>query len=108
MPAVPKKRLQLLEPGLLGKQAPWGRKGALHLREQSLWEQDLPITAGEVVAEWVGAMVSVMTARKLLELGPTVCWRQKAAERDSKLSETHYSHFHVVSSEIHVLPSLQC
>lgn len=47
MSAVPKKRLQLLEPELLGEQAPWGREGALHLREQSLWEQDLPIAAGE-------------------------------------------------------------
>lgn len=73
MSAVPKKRLQLLEPELLGEQAPWGREGALHLREQSLWEQDLPIAAGEVVVECVGTMVSVMAARKLLELGPRVC-----------------------------------
>lgn len=73
MSAVPKKRLQLLEPELLGEQAPWGREGALHLREQSLWEQDLPIAAGEVVVECIGATVSVMAARKLLELGPRVC-----------------------------------
>lgn len=45
--------------------------------------------------------------QKTTRIGPQSVLEAESCRKRFRLSETRYSHFHVVSSEIHVLPSLQ-